>query len=336
MKLAIFSIFLAAALVFYLGDGYAQTQSVNSTNATTQAEIMQSFYKQGNDLFQQGKYQDAISYYDKALEINTTNTKVLYNKALALDQLGKIEDALSYYDKVLAITPNDTSTLYNKAYDLSDLGKYDQAISYYKMVLAITPNDTGSLNNIGINLDNLGRHDEALSYYDKALSISPNDTAVLYNEGVEFDTMGKHDKALPYYERVLAIDPTNVGALNKMNLTYNNINKTQLADLQRTDKTSLIVVTLFIAIASAIIIIDIMAKRKQQYHSKTEAQIIDKINKKDSMPTNQPKDADKELPKIQKEAYIMIQQRPQEEKKNVWESIDKILEEKKKSIHSSG
>ena len=39
----------------------------------------------------------------------------LYNKGIALDNLGKYQEAITYYDKVLAINPNYVDALNNKA-----------------------------------------------------------------------------------------------------------------------------------------------------------------------------------------------------------------------------
>ena len=265
MKLCpFFALFFLGVLFFNFNPIYAQKmESSNSTNATASYGISDNLYRQGNVFFSQGKYQDAISYYDKALSINSSNINALYNKGLALDQLGKLDDAISNYDKVLAITPNDTSSLYNKAYDLDSLGKYDEAISYYDMVLGITPNDTSSLNNIGLDLDNLGRYDEALQYYDKVIALSPNDTNALYNEGVAFDSLGKHDKAIIEYEKVLSIDPANVGALNKLNLTYNNANQDAINGIQQSDVRLLVAAGIIIAILGGIIIIDMVKKAQK-------------------------------------------------------------------------
>ncbi|HYL67329.1 MAG TPA: tetratricopeptide repeat protein [Nitrosopumilaceae archaeon] len=212
-------------------------KSAPVNNATTPAPISQQLYKQGNALFDQGKYQDAISYYNKTLGIDPANINALYNTALALDRLNNTNDAISYYDKVLAITPNDTDSLNNKGVDLANLGKYD----------------------------------EAISSYDKVLAINPSDTDALYNIGIAYDNLGKHDKAILYYDNVLAIDPTNVDALNKMNLTYNNANKTTLSVVQKLDKTSLyIVVGLGIVLAVTIIIINLIAKRSKSEQKVSE------------------------------------------------------------------
>ena len=61
-----------------------QFSAVLAQNATTIYDL----YKKGLDLDNAGNYAGAISYYDKALEINPNYINALDNKGVALDKLG--------------------------------------------------------------------------------------------------------------------------------------------------------------------------------------------------------------------------------------------------------
>ncbi len=219
------------------------SDKIPSSNGTVPAQdrqlLEQQFFNTGNDLFHQGNYTDAITYYDKALELNSTDTNVLYNKALALDNLGRVNEAITYYDKVLAISPNDTY----------------------------------SLNNKGLALDNLGKHDEAITYYDKILAINPNDADALYNKGLALEELGKKSEATSYYRKVLAVDPIDTAALNKLNLTYNNANNTITSGVQKTDQALLVAFGVFASLAIGIFLISLVVKRKRPT---SETQVITK------------------------------------------------------------
>src|SRR5207249_818592 len=78
------------------------TSLANSTISEQDRQLLEKqFFIAGNDLFDQSNYTEAISFYDQALEINSTDINVLYNKALALDDLGKLDEAVTYNSKVL-------------------------------------------------------------------------------------------------------------------------------------------------------------------------------------------------------------------------------------------
>jgi len=213
---------------------YSEAQTAILSNSTSPEQYRQllekEFFKTGNTFFDQGKYEDAITYYNKALNIDSTYVDALYNKGLALENLGKYDEAITYYDKVLAINPNDTDTLNNK----------------------------------GLALDKLGKHDEAITYYDKLLAINPTDADALYNKGISLDSLGKHDQAISYYKEVLANDPSDASALNKLSLAFNSADKNQINVFQQFDKTSVILFGIIISLLGAIIVISLVARNTQK------------------------------------------------------------------------
>src|SRR3989344_1307089 len=93
--------------------------------------------QKGNDLFDLERYDEAISYYDQALEIDPDDIVALTNKGLALRNLERYEEAISYYDRVLEIDPNDALVLNNKGVALYKLDRNEEALDYYDMALEI-------------------------------------------------------------------------------------------------------------------------------------------------------------------------------------------------------
>ena len=68
-----------------------------------------------HNLTKVGRYDDAISQYDKILEIDGNNTVVLENKGKVYYYLGRHEDAIACYDKAIAINPKLVTVWYKKA-----------------------------------------------------------------------------------------------------------------------------------------------------------------------------------------------------------------------------
>ena len=50
-------------------------------------------------LLEQGRYDEALQAYDKAIELNPQYSEAWNNKGIALDKLGKIAEAQVCYDK---------------------------------------------------------------------------------------------------------------------------------------------------------------------------------------------------------------------------------------------
>jgi tetratricopeptide (TPR) repeat protein len=115
------------------------------------------------------------------LSSKTNSTADLIKRGVGLFRLGKYNEAISLFDKVLAIDPNDTYALGSKAAALAVMGKYNEAISLFDKVLAIDPNNTDALTRKVASLAALNRYDEAINTLDEALQ--PNDARLLGLKG---------------------------------------------------------------------------------------------------------------------------------------------------------
>ena len=51
----------------------------------------------------------------------------LVNEGVALFELGKYEESLPYFDKSLALEPENLRALYSKGFALGKLGRYEEA-----------------------------------------------------------------------------------------------------------------------------------------------------------------------------------------------------------------
>jgi len=152
-------------------------------------------------------YEEAISSYDKALEIKPDYYEVWGNRGVALNDLGKYEEAIASYDKVLEIKPYDHKARNNRGIALGKLGKYEEAIVSYDKAIEIKPDDYEAWNNRGVTLGNIGRNEEAIVSYNKAIEIKPDDQDAWINRGHALFIMGRYEEANVSYDKSLEIKP---------------------------------------------------------------------------------------------------------------------------------
>ena len=69
-------------------------------------------------LANQGLSDDAIKWYDKALELDPKNVDVMLEKGLALYNLAKFTKAVECFDKVIAINGNNSMAIKYKRWAL--------------------------------------------------------------------------------------------------------------------------------------------------------------------------------------------------------------------------
>ncbi|CAD8179770.1 unnamed protein product [Paramecium octaurelia] len=77
-------------------------------------ERAEDLCNQGKKLYLDLNYNEALTYFDKSIVINTSNQESLCYKGNCLMMLNKYEDAITWFDKALAIDPNYVISLSNK------------------------------------------------------------------------------------------------------------------------------------------------------------------------------------------------------------------------------
>ena len=154
-----------------------------------------------------GRYAEALTCFERALEINPRKSLAWSNKGLALKKLGRPAEALTCYERALEINPRLAEAWSDKGVALKNLGRHAEALTCYERALEINPRKSLAWSNKGVALADLGRPAEALTCYQRALEINPRDPEAWYNRGVALAKLGRPDEALTCYERALEINP---------------------------------------------------------------------------------------------------------------------------------
>ena len=149
--------------------------------ADVQSDI-NGLLQKGLELNNASKYDEAIPYFDKVLEIEPNNTKALILKGVMLGQLNQSQQAISYFDKVLEIDPKNVAALSNKGSALLQNHQYNESITYFDKVLEIDPKNVAALSNKAAALVKLGKIKESIRYSEAALAIDPHHNQAMKNE----------------------------------------------------------------------------------------------------------------------------------------------------------
>ncbi|HJU14541.1 MAG TPA: tetratricopeptide repeat protein [Candidatus Nitrosotalea sp.] len=175
----------------------------------------ESFHKKGLSLQRLGRQEEAITFFDMAIELDPSDLEVLYDRAVSLQMSMKFDDAISSFDKVLESDPENFAALVNKGLCLAnpEVQRQEEALLCFEDALRISPNDPGVLSLKGYTLDALGRFREAIMCFDVVLQKHPDDTNVSVNKGLSLMHLGRYDEAVAYFDRVLEDEPGNLFAL---------------------------------------------------------------------------------------------------------------------------
>ena len=98
-----------------------------------------------NDEFS-ADYDNALSCFEKMIQIDPESHRALYNLGITHFNLGNIEKALESYNKALEIKPDYKYCYYNIGYLYESRGELDKAMEFYEKALNIDPGFVYALN----------------------------------------------------------------------------------------------------------------------------------------------------------------------------------------------
>lgn len=125
---------------------------------------------------------------------------------------GKYDEAITCYEKVLSINPgfSDTHRFIGDVY--MKKGMPDSAIESYRKALDSKAQTVPALVGLGSGYFQKKRYDEALTAYNRALAIQPDNASVRIGLGDLYFQMEDWGKALSHYRKGLALQPEHAGA----------------------------------------------------------------------------------------------------------------------------
>jgi tetratricopeptide (TPR) repeat protein len=166
----------------------------------------EEWFDRGNELFELGRYEEAIASYDQAIEINP-HFKTWFNRGIALDDLERYEEAITSFDQAININPDCYQAWDSRGCQLYRLSRYEEAIASYDRAIEINPDLHETWYNRGNNLFDLGRHEEAITSFDRAIEIKPDLHKAWYNKGISLDILDRYAEAIASFKRAIKIKP---------------------------------------------------------------------------------------------------------------------------------
>ncbi|EHJ46517.1 Tetratricopeptide TPR_1 repeat-containing protein [Solidesulfovibrio carbinoliphilus subsp. oakridgensis] len=121
-------------------------QTLNTRKNMLDRSDIETFNRLGLMLRRQGKWQEAIIEYRKALKISPDDGGLFYNIAMAFTEGRQYIEAYQYLDRSLTLNPDlwrtGEAVCYNIATVFRRYGKKDPAIDYLKKALELNPDYT--------------------------------------------------------------------------------------------------------------------------------------------------------------------------------------------------
>ena len=137
---------------------WSHSMNYEATSGYAHGNLAVYFSIKANAFYDTGEYNQAITYFDKAIKLYPKDSidklsTTTYNKGLALLHLKKYQQAIDYFDQANKISPNYAYTddsgdgaLHNKGFALLHLKKYQQALDNFNQAIKINPTNANPHN----------------------------------------------------------------------------------------------------------------------------------------------------------------------------------------------
>ncbi len=133
-----------------------------------------------------GDSQGALKKIQKLSKGHDDDADLHYQWAHCLDNLGEYEEALTHYNQALEIDPSHPSSLFRLAYYYDLSGDDEKALEYYEKCVETVPLYTNAMINLGLMHEDNDNYEKAISCFYSVLQSYPNHkTAKLFLKDAE-------------------------------------------------------------------------------------------------------------------------------------------------------
>lgn len=159
--------------------------------------------------------QEALTSYDKAIELKPDYYEAWNNRGNALGELERHEEALTSYDRAIELKPDSYSVWHNRGNVLGDLERCEEALTSYDKALEITKGDADVWDSRGLCLSFLKRYEEAIDNLSKSRDLDKKGHSHLANQGIVLARAGRYEEALALCEQALNLKEDEYGHYGK-------------------------------------------------------------------------------------------------------------------------
>ncbi len=172
----------------------------------TQNEAARQSYNNGYKLENEGKADEAMRAYQKAIVLDANYCDAMDNLGRLLRQQNKLDDAIYWYKRSIGVLPGNRAAHTNLAVAYRYQGKNDAAISEYQVLLKMNPRDPEGYYGLGTVYLGSNNFSAASEQFKKAEQLyleanSPLAADAQYLLGITYYRMKDYGTSINYLER---------------------------------------------------------------------------------------------------------------------------------------
>jgi Flp pilus assembly protein TadD len=166
------------------------------------------FHHLGSVLYRRGKFDEAVTHFEKAAELSPERSDYHNSLGATLAKLKRLPEAERCFRAVLQLKPDSMPALANLGLCCYEQGKTAEAEQIYGDMARRAPQSVEIKQKLANLLRTQGKRRDAEECYRDILKLQPKNVDVLNSLGIILEEQGKNDDAANVYRQALAIEPT--------------------------------------------------------------------------------------------------------------------------------
>jgi tetratricopeptide (TPR) repeat protein len=208
---------------YHIGRAFAEQGNRRVAMALYRAAIMtdprhepDAYLDLGALLEQEGKTNEALAIYDKALRAMPWAVQVHNHLGNLFSSMGRAEEAVNHYRAALQARDDYPDAHYNLGVALAAQHQWDQAAAQFAAVVRLKPDDAEAHSSLAETLLNQGEPVQAEQEFREAIRLCPTNAAARFQLGVLCAGENKLDEALAQFRQAARLRPDWPEALNAL------------------------------------------------------------------------------------------------------------------------
>jgi serine/threonine protein kinase/tetratricopeptide (TPR) repeat protein len=194
-----------------------------------------AWFEKGQKSFEQKRYQEALDFYEKALEADNTNAYFYESRGRTYLEMGKNLQAQKDFEQAIQLQPGIAYFYESLALLYLRQNAFEEAYRLYQGALQRDPSNGDFHLTLGKLAYNQGISEaqnsekafsffrKALEHYEKALQFGKKGAVTWNNRGLVLLNLGEEESALKDFKQALQLDKNFVAALYNLTIIYQNL-----------------------------------------------------------------------------------------------------------------
>lgn len=199
---------------------YAQAIDFFNKTLECNSSFLPAYFNRANALYESKEYYGLLRDAEYILKTKPDTIAGLVLMGLAQTKLRNYKEALSHFSRSIELDPGNAEHWVNRGTVKYYLRDFSAAASDFRKALTVDPNQANAINALGLIASDQNKNDSAKFYFEKALNLVPDEPYFINNLGYTYLQDKNFEKALELINRSLTKDPDNAWVYRNKGLYY--------------------------------------------------------------------------------------------------------------------